>query len=158
MDLNNHLNADVEKTESDIEKNYHNWTTNNLEQIAKEKDAESRGLELQTAKHRGDDSPDRNTDADDIRRQIEFQNEVCKPNLEQEKCVEKRTNEATLQCYTGSLENVQQKDKLTHGRPDTPYSKICKLEGLFWWMVDVCLHLVRWKKLVRFNGRERWTT
>ena len=110
LDMKERMQMEIEKAEKKVEASYQNMLVNNTEKINESKDAEIRKLQIQLDKQQK--YLDREN-TDEIRRELQLQNEMYSQEVEQAKNAEKKTMAALQQedvaqrYYMGSMEYVQ---------------------------------------------------
>lgn len=120
LDLYLYMAQDLERAEMKMEAEYNKLLENATEHIKETKDDEIRRLRQQMAKYRKDEDSD--SDSVKIQRELNFQNNAWRQELEQaqhaqEKIMAARSNDSgLLQCYVGFQESPVVEDKYTDGQ------------------------------------------
>ena len=118
-DLKGHMKDQTQKAEKEIEKNYLDLMESRTERMKEEKEDAVRAMRLQMAKMKLEDDEGKPETQEAIKKELDFQKAFIHQSEEQAKKAEQRTLTAcssgsnAMQCYIGSVENVQTIDKYT---------------------------------------------
>ena len=118
-DLKQHMDQEIKKAESIIEKNCHEIMISKMERAAEESEKKMTMLKLQVAKQTKKEEVDE-ANLEVVKKELEFQNKAYQQTEEQALQSELRTRVAcsassdnAMQCYIGSVDSIQTGDKYT---------------------------------------------
>ena len=94
-DLQQHMARDLERTEEKLGAECDNMLGNAIERIKGEKDNQIRLLQIQVAKFRGEEKTDQEFRQEDVKKELQFQNQAYPQNPDQAKQKELKNVECT---------------------------------------------------------------
>ena len=117
LDMKTHMDTEIKNAEKAMENNCQKIWSSKMARMTEEKENELRITQLQIAKQKRTTEGSEEEMQEAVQQEMEFQNNAYKQIAEQEAEPEQRTRAAcstignALQCYIGSVDNVQYVDK-----------------------------------------------